>query len=96
MVITIMASYENHLDRKRFYATNQDDETFPITFKRATVIIRTKWGVSVAFTKSNRGQYFHDSREPKKALTGVEVLAELERMLDTKADAAAAYQHLLI
>jgi hypothetical protein len=90
-----MASYESHLDRKKFYATNQDDETFPITFKRATVIVKTKWG-NVVFTKSNRGQYFHDSREPKKALCGAEVLSELERMLDSKEQAAAAFAHLQI
>jgi len=92
-----MPNFESYTERKKFYATNNEDETFPITFKRSMVIIKfPNWNTSVVFTKSNRGKYFHDSREPKKALTATEVYAELLRMLDSKEQADAAFANLQV
>jgi hypothetical protein len=92
-----MATFEAHSDAKKFYAHREVDgvdESFPIRFQRNMVIVKTKWG-NVVFTKTNRGQSFTDSREPKKRIGAHEIKSELERLLDTKEQAEQAFQHLM-
>lgn len=91
-----MATFETTSEKKRFFITNSEDETFPIRFERARVVVRTRWGVNVVFEKTTRGQYFKDSREPKKRISADEVYSELLRLLGNKGQADAAFAHINI
>jgi len=105
-----MATYESNVLKKRFFAENSDGETFPITYKRGMVIVKTNGG-NVVFTKTNRSNQFGDSRGRKVVtknewgdkvekilplmISEDEVKSELLRLLDTPEQAAAAFQSLL-
>jgi hypothetical protein len=71
---------------------DDDAKMFRINFVRGIVTIDT-YGVKVVFTKSNRGQYFTDSREPKKRFTRDEIFYEIKRMLNDDAKANEAMKH---
>ena len=92
-----MATYTSQVDRKRFYVTKESEdgnETFPITLIKGMVIITTKWGDKIVFTKTNRGANYRDSREPKKSFSELEIKSELSRLLDTEEQAEQAFNSL--
>lgn len=92
-----MATFQANLDQSRFFApikTEDGEKRIPITYLKAMVIITTKWGDKVVFTKSNRGKSWRDSRTPKKTLSEYELKDELTRLLDCKEDAEKAFNCL--
>jgi hypothetical protein len=87
-------TYESINERKRFFVENTEGDKFPVSIRKGTVVVTTGGGGKVAFTKTNRSNFFRDSRDGKM-ISDHEVKSELRRMLDSQEKADAAFLALI-
>ena len=87
-------TWRHYRENKRIFIPGKDDEKGMMLFFSKSTVTVDCWGVEVVFTKTNRGAYYHDSRQPKKMFSGDEVYAELIRMCETPEDALRAMKKL--
>ena len=111
----ITPSFQSHSDAKRFLVDKLDengdkDGCIPISLNVSCVVITTAFGDTVAFTKTNRGKNYRDSRGKKTVaknsygektetirplfISESEVKAELIRLLDDNYLAEQAFNAL--
>ncbi len=72
--------YRHSYEIKKPLIEDKDGNLFPMRISTGRLEITT-FGEMVVFTKSNRGQMFHDSRQ-KKPIGRMEFVAEIRRLLD--------------
>ena len=113
---TIKPKFEMFSDAKRFFidakGDDGEDTKMMIRLRSSCVVITTQYGDKVAFTKTNRGENYRDSRgkkvEKKDAwgekitkivplmITESQVKDELRRLLDDAYEAQRAFDALQV
>jgi DNA-binding sugar fermentation-stimulating protein len=104
-------------DAKRFFVDvkttgEEKDGKMMVNLRTACVVVTTQYGDKVAFTKSNRGKQYRDSRGKKTQsknswgdvetklsplmISETEVKSELERLLGSSHEAYRAFQALQV
>jgi hypothetical protein len=116
MKITIKPTFDAFGDAKKFFVdakdANGDDTKIMVRLRSSCVVVTTAYGERVAFSKTNRGESYRDSRGKKVEkknewgdkvvritklyLSENEVKAELHRLLDDMHEADRAFYALQV
>lgn len=94
-----MSRFEHEQESRFLYPPILDSNREPtgkrmrVYFERNTVRV-TVMQTEITFSKTNRGQTFTDSREPKKRFDDEHIRSELVRMLGLE-EGVTAYRRLL-